>query len=248
MPEGNAIHRLAREHTRDLAGRPVEVSSPQGRFEGASVVDGHILERVEPYGKHLFYQWDTGDIVHVHLGLFGKFRRQPAPPEAPVGLVRMRMVGEAWAVDLSGPTRCAVVTPDEQEAVIARLGPDPLRRDADPERAWRRVSRSPAPIGAVLMDQAVFAGAGNVFRAEVLAELGIHPERVSRTLSREEFDAMWAWLRTSMREAVKAGKIRPRGRTVYKEDACAACGTAVQRWDLRGRFAYACPRCQPRVS
>ena len=183
--------------------------------------------------------------MHVHLGLFGKFRRQAAPPDPPVGEVRLRMVGATATVDLSGPTRCALVTPGDQEAVIARLGPDPLRRDADPERAWARVRRSRAPIGVVLLDQSVFAGVGNVFRAEVLSELGIHPERPARTLTRAEFDAMWAWLRTSMREAVRAGRIRPKGRNVYREEACSRCGGPVRRWDLRGRFAYACPVCQP---
>ena len=246
MPEGNAIHRLAREHGRAFGGRPVAVSSPQGRFaSGAAVVDGRVLVNVEPYGKHLFYAWEGGAIVHVHLGLFGKFRRQPAPPPPPVGQVRLRMVGGDAAVDLSGPTRCALISPAEHEAVIARLGPDPLRRDADPERAWARVQRSPTPIGVLLMDQSVFAGVGNVFRAEVLSSLGIHPERPARSLSREEFDSIWAWLVAAMRRAVRAGRIMPGGSTVYRQEACVRCGAPVRRWELRGRFAYACPQCQP---
>jgi endonuclease VIII len=57
MPEGHTIHRLAREHTRLLAGRTLRVSSPQGRFDaGAALLDGRMLERVDPYGKHLFYR------------------------------------------------------------------------------------------------------------------------------------------------------------------------------------------------
>ena len=60
---------------------------------------------------------------------------------------------------------------------MARLGPDPLRADADPERAWRRISASHRPIGDLLMDQEVIAGVGNVYRAEVLFRHRLHPLR-----------------------------------------------------------------------
>ncbi len=92
MPEGHTIHRIARDHGRLLAGRPVRVTSPQGRFAaGAAVVDGHVLERYEAYGKHLFTWWSTGHVGHVHLGLFGKHRihRDEVPPPRPT--VRMRL-------------------------------------------------------------------------------------------------------------------------------------------------------------
>ena len=72
MPEGHTIHRLARDHTRDLAGQPLAVSSPQGRAtETAAALDGAAIERVEAYGKHLLYRWSSGDTLHVHLGLYG---------------------------------------------------------------------------------------------------------------------------------------------------------------------------------
>ncbi|HVM14166.1 MAG TPA: DNA-formamidopyrimidine glycosylase family protein, partial [Egibacteraceae bacterium] len=61
MPEGHTIHRLARDHRRDLAGRRIAVSSPQGRFvAGARRLDGRTLLDVEAYGKHLFYRWEGG--------------------------------------------------------------------------------------------------------------------------------------------------------------------------------------------
>src|SRR3546814_1459241 len=81
---------------------------------------------------------------------------------------------------------CAVVTPDAMEAVASSLGPDPLRRDADPERFVARVLRSKKPIGNLLLEQDVIAGIGNVYRAEVLWSLGIHPGREGRSLSRDE--------------------------------------------------------------
>ena len=64
-----------------------------------------------------------------------------------------------------------------RDEILARLGPDPLRADADPDRAWRRITRSHRPIGDLLMDQAVLAGVGNVYRAEVLFRHRMHPLR-----------------------------------------------------------------------
>src|SRR3954465_5194167 len=77
VPEGHTLHRLAREQTALFAGRPVHVTSPQGRFAaGAELVDGGFLDRVTAYGKHLLASFGT-DIVHVHLGLYGSL--PPAP-------------------------------------------------------------------------------------------------------------------------------------------------------------------------
>src|ERR1700722_2805457 len=101
MPEGHTIHRLALDHTKLLAGQRVGVTSPQGRFaDGAARVDGARLDRVTAYGKHLFYQWSTGDVIHVHLGLIGKFFTYPMPAPAPRDTVRLRLTGAGTTVDL----------------------------------------------------------------------------------------------------------------------------------------------------
>ena len=80
-------------------------------------------------------------------------------------------------VDLSGPTACSIDPPEVRAAIIARLGPDPLRRDAKPAVAIERMARSRQPIGALLLDQSVIAGVGNVFRAEALFVNRIDPRR-----------------------------------------------------------------------
>ena len=159
MPEGHTIHRLAREHTPLLVGRPVSMASPQGRFaEGAALLGGRVLERVEPYGKHLFYLFEDDALLHVHLGLYGAFTRGTGAPPAPRGALRLRMTADDTWVDLRGPTACEVFAPHERDAVLARLGPDPLRRSADPHLAWSRLSRSRRTVGELLMDQSVLAG------------------------------------------------------------------------------------------
>jgi endonuclease VIII len=262
MPEGHTIHRHARRHHQHLAKQPVAVSSPQGRFaESAARLDGMTFVKAEAYGKHLFHWWEDGSVVHVHLGLFGKFKTQktdePAPPR---GAIRMRLSAPSVTIDLSGPTACELVTRAEYDAVVARLGPDPLRKDADPEPFYRRVARSKAQIGTLLMDQSVISGVGNIYRAESLFVNGIHPERLGNSLSDAERSALWATIVGMLNDGVKAGRIItvdkselsvPRSKLrrgdanyVYHRPTCFRCGTPIRRWDLQGRWCYACPTCQ----
>lgn len=266
MPEGHTIHRLARLHHRQFRGQEIAVSSPQGRFStGASLVDGRVLVKAEAYGKHLFHHYGTGTaaggdaVVHVHLGLYGRFENHVTPePDEPRGAVRMRMVGGSAWTDLRGPITCEVVTPDEVEAVLARLGPDPLRPRADPEPAWMRVSRSRVAIGALLTNQRVLAGVGNVYRAEVLFRQGISPHRSGRDLDRAEWDGLWFDLVELMKVGVSRGRIvtlRPEDRVhrgerssyVYRRAGlpCRVCATPVVIEGMVGRNLFYCPTCQP---
>lgn len=270
MPEGHTIHRLALDHTRDLQGRVIEVGSPQGRFEGAELVDGDRFAHADAWGKHLFHHWESGYVVHVHLGLFGKFRRHLGSRPPPRETVRMRLWREAkgkdkqLTLDLSGPTACELLPPKELRALIKRLGPDPLRDDADPELAWKKIQNRRGPIGPVLMDQSVLAGVGNVYRAEALFVHRIHPERPARGVSKAEFDALWDWLVKALHRGVRERAIitavdeSPHGKMlarrprmsreerlqIYKADRCLECAGPVRRWEMAGRWAYACDRCQ----
>lgn len=268
MPEGHVVHRQARQLTRAFRGLPLLVASPQGRFaESARVLDGSGFRGADAHGKHLFLRFADDRWVHVHLGLYGKWTIGSAPPSAPRGQVRLRLVGGDSYADLRGPTACDLVTGEEAAAVIARIGPDPIRRGADPERAWVRLHRSRAPVAAVLMDQTAFAGVGNIYRAEVLYRAGMDPYRPGRDVSRDEFDLVWADLVALMRAGVRRGRIdtvrdehsptatgRPPRRDrhggevyVYRRAGmpCHVCGTPVRSADLRGRTLYWCPTCQP---
>jgi endonuclease-8 len=266
MPEGHTIHRLARNQRRALLGRPLAASSPQGRFaDGAGRIDGRRMSRVDPYGKHLFYSFEgLAERLHVHLGLYGTFVSGLVPPPAPRGALRLRLATEEVWTDLRGPTACELLSPAEVKVILARLGPDPLRPRADLEPAWERISRSRVAIGALLMDQSVVAGIGNVYRAELLFRAGISPFRPGRELTRPEWDGLWVDLQTCMRAGVRAGRIvttrpedRRRGRgPVTREESfyvyrrhdlpCRLCGTPVRTAVLVGRNVFWCPIDQPR--
>jgi endonuclease-8 len=273
MPEGHTLRRLADDLTEAFGGRRVRVSSPQGRFaEEAALLDGSVLERADSAGKHLFVELEGDHVVHVHLGLIGKFTIIPGHPTEPVGQVRLRVAAggdgrDPSYADLRGATQCALITPAQRAVVVAKLGPDPLRADADPDRAWRRIAASHRPIGELLMDQAVVAGVGNVYRAEVLFRHRIHPLRPGRTLRRRQFDAIWDDLVELMAQGVVVNRIdtvRPEhtpeamGRPARKDDhggevyvyrrheqPCHVCGSRVRTAVLAGRNSFWCPKCQP---
>jgi DNA-formamidopyrimidine glycosylase len=268
MPEGHTLRRLANDLSAAFAGGPARVSSPQGRFAAdAALLDGQPVLGADSAGKHLFVEFPGERYIHVHLGLIGKFDVREAPAGPPVGEVRLRLQNDASYADLRGATQCELIGRTKHDQIIAALGPDPLRADADPMAAWARISRSQRPVGDLLMDQTVLAGVGNVYRAEVLYRHRIHPLRPGKTLRVGQFRAMWDDLVELMQEGVLTGRIdtvraqhtpeamgRPprvddHGGEVYvyrrTGQPCLVCGSQVRTKELSGRNLFWCPRCQP---
>jgi endonuclease-8 len=144
----------------------------------------------------------------------------------------------------------------------ARLGEDPLKsRDAG-ATSYAKVARSTKPIGLLLMDQAVMAGVGNVYRAEILYIHRINPYRPGVQVTEAQWQSLWADLMTLMRAGVRAGRIittAPADREkirgpVRADDAhyvyrrhgqpCRICGTEILMQEFGGRRLYWCPTCQ----
>jgi endonuclease VIII len=278
MPEGHTLHRLAAAYLRVFGGEPVRVSSPQGPFAlSARRLDGRVLASAEAHGKNLFLGFQDADFqdagfqdadwVHIHLGLYGKVRIEDGPAPAPVGQIRLRLATADHHADLRGPTTCTLISEVEKKGVQQRLGPDPLRPDDSGDPAWQRISRSSTTVAALLMDQKVLAGVGNIYRAEVLFRHGIDPHLPGRALGRDRWEAIWADLRVLMGHGVRDGwidTVRPEhtpeamGRParedahggevyVYRRAglACLVCGTPVRTETHAARNLFWCPTCQP---
>jgi endonuclease-8 len=180
----------------------------------------------------------------------------------PVGQIRMRIVGAEYGTDLRGPTACDLIDEAQASAILDRLGPDPLRSDADPELAWARIAKSRRAIGSLLMDQSVLAGVGNIYRAELLFRHGIDPYRPGRDVCEMEFNVAWTDLVELMKVGVRRGRIiviRPeddhgasaygpkRPRTyVYRRtgEPCRLCDTPIRSAEMEGRNLFWCPGCQ----
>ena len=263
MPEGHTIHRHARLQTQALGDTSLRMSSPQGRAsEAAEALDGRRIERIDAYGKHLLYRFEDELSLHVHLGLFGRFRtwRAPAPP--PRDTIRLRFDAGERVIDLSGATASHLIDPATEAKMLARLGPDPLRPGADPERAWEALRRRRIPIGAALLDQNVIAGIGNVYRAEILFACGLDPMLPAKTIKRAEWEEIWETTRAMLRTGERSGRIvtvpaseskgapsKLRGRDrvqVYRREQCRRCGTKVRMKEISARNLFWCPTCQPR--
>ncbi len=249
-----------------MAKMPVVASSPQGRFnDGAQLINGAVLDTSEAYGKHLFCWWSTGSILHVHLGLIGKFR--PAPLEdAPGDTIRLRLEGADAAWHLTGPQTCNIITPEERNEVVSTLGPDPLRRGANRKQDFvQKISATKRPIGAALLDQSIIAGIGNVYRAELLFLTGIHPETPANTVDPDLLGQLWDLTVSQLKRGLKWNRIVTVSdqdvdkRVTYKidrEDAlyayhrgempCRRCHTLIVDTEVAGRSIWYCPSCQPR--
>jgi formamidopyrimidine-DNA glycosylase len=270
MPEGHVTHRLADALTETFGGRVTTSSSPQGRFtDGAAILTDRALATGEAFGKHLLVAFDgLAERLHIHLGTAGRLGIFAGPPPAPVGAIRWRLAGDQAYADLRGPAACDLLAPGAVDTLLARLGPDPLRPDADPARAWARIHGSRAPMAVLLMDQSVLAGVGNIFRAEVLFRHRIDPWLQGRLLRPAEWDALWDDLVELMEYAVARGRIdsvfaehepeamgRPprvdrHGGEVYvyrrAGQPCHVCGTIVRTEVVATRNLFWCPVCQRR--
>lgn len=214
MPEGHTLHRLAGALDHAFAGTVPAASSPQGRFaEGAALLDGLAVVSARACGKHLFVRFAQDRVLNVHLGLIGSFDVLPRTEDdvpAPVGAVRLRLVNDRAYADLRGATVVQLVTPEEMDATIARLGPDPLRTGTvgnEPERSLARLARTSRGVAECLMDQTIIAGVGNVYRCEVLFRHRVHPFVPGAKVTKKTWLTMWADLVDLLPLGVAFGQI-----------------------------------------
>lgn len=171
----------------------------------------------------------------------------------------MRMVGSHASLDLSGPTTCRVIDSELQQEVMERLGPDPLAGGKKSD-VWKNIRRSGKPIGALLLDQSVVAGVGNIFRAEILFEAGLDPHIAGSDLSQDSFDLLWKSLKRMMMVGLRYGKIiavtageagMPLAKIpenqrfrVYGQTECPQCNHPISTVEVAARRLYLCKHCQ----
>ena len=262
MPEGHEIHRFAERQAHAFAGRRVHIDSPNGGFADAELLDGRKLLEVKAIGKHLGYRFGRDLTLHVHLGQYGDFWEGTQPMPEPKGALRFRMWTATDWLELRGPTDCRIFSDAEWQALEARLGPDPLVRNTDPEPMFALVQTKKTPIGVLLMDQSVVSGIGNIYRAEFLFRARICPDRPGREVSPAALRGIWKDALKLMRDGMQDRRMvttrpkdrpHPRGKALHEEThyvyrrqgkPCRVCGTKIESKPMAGRTVYWCPVCQ----
>lgn len=229
------------------------------------MVTGRRVRGLRRRGKFLLADLD-GDIVWVtHLGMSGRIAlAAKGDPEAPHTQVMVELGGgsEVRLVDPRTFGFVAAFTPDDLEAALGGIGPDAL--DDLPSSATLCVAlgRRTAPIKALLLDQRIVAGLGNIYADEVLHRARLSPLRPGGSLGATEVTA----LRRAIRPVLDAGLRRggtslgdlayllPDGRAgehlahlaVYGREGqgCPRCGGEIVRTTIRARSSHWCPGCQ----
>ena len=277
MAEGHAVHGMA-GRLRQLAGQPVRSSSPNGTLD-AALFDERVVADAQAVGKHLLVSAvDVPLTVHLHLAMDGavSVRRHSralagAYPrtEPPVhGNVAWRLLSATHHAEVTDPAVCELLDEDGVLALRARLGPDPLRDDADPDLARRRIQNSRRAIGVLILDQKVIAGIGNVYRAELLHRARLDPFTPGHDIDDDTFAALWqdaldlmtlglgaGWIVTdeaqmaAAREALVRGERVPRWPKRYAVygragKPCLVCGATVRAERMGLQRLFWCPGCQ----
>jgi formamidopyrimidine-DNA glycosylase len=272
MPELAEVETVARG-LRGLVGRSIVavrlgktdfIDRPE-RLE--ALLPGSRLAEVRRHGKLLVAAFErdrpAGEAfwLVVHLGMTGQLVvHQIADAAAPHTHVRLALDDgrELRYIDIRRFGRMEIATAEELAARLGPLGADPL--EVDEAEFRERLGSRRARVKALLLDQSVLRGLGNIYADESLWRARLHPTRVGSELSGEELGRLWRAIREVLREAIRRrgtsvanyvdaqglpGTYQKRLR-VYRRGGrgCPRCGEKIERAVVAGRTSHFCPRCQ----
>ena len=222
---------------------------------------GQEIKGIDRRGKYLIFNLSGGEMLIIHLKMSGSLLFKPISASAGRFSRAILHMDNGMAIFFRDPRKFGVMwLVKERSAVVGKLGPEPLEPDFTPQLLTRRLANRSAPIKALLLDQTFVAGVGNMYADEALFSAKIHPSRLAKSLSTEEVERLHRAIREVLRAAIgnKGASIenyfRPDGTlgTAHFEfqvahrrgQNCPICDTPIQRFPLRNRGTYFCPKCQ----
>jgi formamidopyrimidine-DNA glycosylase len=255
LPEVETVRRILHERLKGKrltsyeVGRPTFYRPPPRRLLDALV--GATVEDARRRGKYLILVFSGGRELVLHLGMSGRIVLGGKGPHT-----RFQFIVEEEVVSFNDARRFGRVGCE-----LPEFGPEPLSSDFAPSYLFKALRKRKAPIKAMLMDQAVVAGLGNIYATEALFGAGIRPGRAAGSLTLVQCETLVASIKKVIALGVELGGstledsayLDPLGRPGGFQDRVAvygrkqgACGHALKatRKPISGRTSLYCPVCQ----
>jgi DNA-formamidopyrimidine glycosylase len=215
-------------------------------------------------GKYLLFELDSGESLIIHLRMTGRLEiaADDSPLRAGAHVRAWFNLTDGECLVFSDPRKFGRIwLAHESGEVLGGLGPEPLDWAFDARRLAGRIGGRRTAVKALLLDQSVVAGIGNIYADEALHLAGIHPLRPGASLTDDEINRLHEAIRQVLREAIsqqgttlrdyrppygQEGAYRNSLR-VYQQTGrpCPRCGTPIERIRVTQRSTHYCPRCQP---
>jgi len=273
MPELPEVETVKNELLPHVIGRIITGITPfwegivrEPSFEEfCSRIIGQKITGITRHGKYLFFSLSSDDLLIIHLKMTGSLiigQNSSEPPKHTRAIIHL---DNDTSIFFRDPRKFGLMRlVRDKDSVINKLGPEPLEDDFTLQVLARLLARRKAPIKALLTDQALIAGIGNMYADEALFAARIHPLRSGESLTPEEIERLYHAIRRILWSAIDnkgasvANYFRPDGTpgTAHFEfkvahgtgKYCANCGSPITRIVVRNRGTYFCPRCQPAPS
>jgi formamidopyrimidine-DNA glycosylase len=273
MPELPEVEYIARQLQSALIGRTItraEVRWPRAittpdpvEFAACLTVRaGRRIARIGRRGKYLLLGLDGDETLIAHRRMSGNLTLLAPGAEAAYTRVTFTL-DDGRTLAFSDPRkfgRLALVAEVDLPAFFAALGPEPLEPDFTPARLAARLAGRARALKALLLDQSVVVGLGNIYADEALYAARLHPLRAGNSLTAAEIAALHGAIQSVLRAGIAhGGTTFGRHRDIYDEAGtnldylqvyrrtgapCHRCGTPITRIVVTQRGTHFCPHCQ----
>lgn len=273
MPELPEVETIRRTLTGKVEGRvitAVQLCLPRlikwpAADEFEAIIRGKSVVKLLRRGKYLLFYMDDRNVLVIHLRMTGRLYYVSGDTllDSFVRIIFDLDNGDRLIYADTRTLGTLYLMPEDELwriAGLASLGPEPLTPEFTEEYLKQMVSRKSGKIKAVLLDQKVIGGLGNIYVDECLALAGIHPERPALSLDGAEIAKLYTAINKVIEDGIVHGGTSFRdyrdgaGKKgshqhhlhVYgrKAQPCRTCGTAIQRTEVGGRGTHYCPECQ----
>jgi len=227
-------------------------------------ITGKQITGISRHGKYLVLSLGGDDLLVMHMKMTGSLLVGHNSMEAPKYTRAVIHLDNDTSIFFVDPRKFgAMWLTQDRNSVLNKLGPEPLEPGFTPQFLAGLLKNRTAPVKALILDQSLIAGIGNMYADEALFAAGIHPLRPGGSLSREEAERLTAAIKQVLRSAIRnkgasiVNYFRPSGETGTahfefkvahgRRKTCHKCGTPIERITVRNRGSYFCPRCQPEL-